>query len=162
VAERRREKVKDSDGGTSYSLSSKSYMLDARRVIPGYSNAITLNNDTLALFEINYKTNAKERYNYTRFWNGTDSATITILPNEWNNKTEDDNVTITGKIEDSSFIMKTANETMRKEFYINDKLVMIVYGKKYPSKALLFQPLSARQLKAFTILSALPYSYFNY
>jgi hypothetical protein len=162
VAERRREKVKDSDGGTSYSLSSKSYMLDARRVIPGYSNAITLNNDTLAVFEINYKTNAKERYNYTRFWNGTDSATITILPNEWNNKTEDDNVTITGKIEDSSFIMKTANETMRKEFYINDKLVMIVYGKKYPSKALLFQPLSARQLKAFTILSALPYSYFNY
>jgi hypothetical protein len=162
VAERKREITRDSDGSRSYSLSSKSYTLDARHIIPGYSNAITLNNDTLAAFDITYKTNAKERYSYTRFWDGTDSATITTLPNEWNNKTEDDNIIITGKIEDSSFVMKTASETTRKEFYINDKLVMIVYGKKYPSKALLFQSLSARQLKAFTILSALPYSYFNY
>ena len=147
VAERRREKVKDSDGSTSYSLSSKSYMLDARRIIPGYSNAITLNNDTLAVFEINYKTNAKERYNYTRFWDGTDSATITTLPNEWNNKTEDDNVTITGKIEDSSFIMKTANETTRKEFYINDKLVMIVYGKNILQKHCCFNHFPHGNLK---------------
>ncbi len=161
VAEREREKIKDSDGGRSYSLNSKSYTLDERSIIPGYSNAITLNNDTLATFAINYKANANEHNNYTRFWDGTDSTTITTLPNEWNNKTEDDNVTITGKIEDSSFLMKTGNERTRKEFYINDKLVMIVYGKLYPSKALLFQSISSKQLKIFTILSSLPYDYFN-
>ena len=162
TAEREREKIKDNDGSTSYSLSSKSYTVDERRIIPGNSNVIMLNNDTLATFAINYKTNANERNNYTRFWDGTDSTTITTLPNEWNNKTEDDNVTITGKIEDSSFLMKTTNERTQKEFYLNDKLVMIVYGKLYPSKALLFQSLSARQVKAFIILSSLPYTYFNY
>ena len=85
-----------------------------------------------------------------------------MLPPEWNNKTEDENITITGKLEGNLFSLKTANERTRKEFYLNDKLVMIVYGKLYPSKALLFQSLSARQLKVFTILSSLPYNYFNY
>jgi hypothetical protein len=160
TAERKREKVKDSDGGTSYSLSSKSYTLDERRIIPGYSNVITLNNDTLATFEMNYKTNAKERNNYKLFWNGTDSTTITALPSEWNNETEDDNLTITGKIEGNSFSMKTLNERTIKEFFLNEKPVMVTYGKTHPVKALLFQSLSEQQLKVFTILSSLPYNLF--
>lgn len=162
TAERVRVKEKDRDGGTSYTLNSKSYTLDERKIIPGYSNAITLNNDTLATFEITYKNNAKERKNYTRLWDGTDSATITVLPQEWNNKKQKDELEITGTLEGAAFSVATANKEAIKKFYINDKPAVTMYGKTYPSAGFLFQPLSLRQLKIFTILSSLPYSYFNY
>lgn len=162
TAEREREKIKEPDGSTSYSLNSKSYSLSERLPIPNFLNVITLAADTLATFKMNSITDAKERKNYTRFWNGTDSSTIAMLPAEWNNMREDDNLTITGKIEGNNFSMKTLNEKTVKEFFVNEEPVMMTYGKTYPVKALLFQPLSERQLKVFTILSSLPYGYFNY
>ena len=162
TAEREREKVENSDGSKSYSVQSGSYRMNERRTDSTFLNAITLGSDTLATFRITYITNAKEHSGYTRFWDGSDSATIITLPREWNNTKEEDNVIIYGKTGDNSFLMKTTKETTAKEFYINDRLVMIVYGKNAPAKALLFQPVSALQLKLFTILCLLPYPYFNY
>ena len=61
-----------------------------------------------------------------------------------------------------SFSMKTSKEKAVKEFYLNDLPILTVYGKYFPANSLLFQQLPAQQLKVFTILSSLPYAYFNY
>jgi hypothetical protein len=162
TAHRERETTTGADGSKSHSISSTEYQLDERHITPDSSNIIVLNNDTIASFAIHYSIDANERKKYTRFWDGQDSTTIRMLPKEWNNKAEDRNVTVAGRIEGNSFSMKTSNETAEKDFYINDQLVLIMFGKTVPGKALLFQPLSIQQLKIFTILSSLPYAYFNY
>ncbi len=61
-----------------------------------------------------------------------------------------------------SFSMKTSKENAVKEYYLSGLPALRVYGKYLPANALLFQQLSAQELKVFTILSSLPYAYFNY
>lgn len=95
-------------------------------------------------------------------WDGSDSSTIRDLPNEWNNNSENANFILSGESGNSQFSMKTKNGILVKEFYTGDQLVLIMYGKKIPRAATLFQPVSEMQLKIFTMLSALPYDYFNY
>jgi hypothetical protein len=151
-AEREREKEKNS-GSVSYTLHSGEYSLMERGVDSSFINVISCGNDTLVTFGITYVQDENEYKSYTHFWDGSDSATIIALPQEWNNVASNDEVKIFGKIEGSPFTMKTGNESTAKEFYIDEKLVMIMYGKNTPEKALLFQPVSTEQLKISTILS---------
>ena len=94
-------------------------------------------------------------------WDGRDSTTIIALPPEWNNKIPENDIVITGKIGASTFSMKTMKGMLFKAFYINNELVSVFEGKDQPVSALIFHPLTLRQLKLFTLLSALPYSYLN-
>jgi len=84
------------------------------------------------------------------------------LPEQWNNNWADPNVLITGTVDGNVFSMQSARERTIKNFFVNGQVALSVYGKKLPSKALAFQQLSPAQMKVFTILSSLPYSYFNY
>jgi hypothetical protein len=161
-AERTREKTRNGDGSKSYSVNRGSYELVERGTDSTFVNAITLAGDTLATFWISYVSAAKEHNNYDRYWDGSDSSTITQLPKEWNNTLEEDNVSIAGQMGANTFSMKTTAENNVKEFSMDDHLVMTVFGKGVPAKALLFQSLSQRQIKVFTILASLPYPYFNY
>ena len=162
TADRKREKTTNSDGSKSYSVESGSYELLERRTDSTFINAITIGSDTLATFRILNLSKSKERTRYTQFWDGRDSATIAPLPGEWNNSAEEDNVTISGQMGSHLFSMKTVKGMNVKEFYISDRLVMIMYGQTTPAKALLFHPFSTLQLKIFTILASLPYPHFNY
>ena len=162
TAERTREKTRNSDGSKSYSVNSGSYELIERRTDSGFINVITLGTDTLATFGITYISNANERSSYKQYWDGSDSSTIVSLPKKWNITWEEDNVSIAGRMGTNTFLMKTAREMNMKEFYIDDHLVLIMLGKTVPAKALLFQPVSVRQLKMFTMLASLPYRHFNY
>lgn len=161
-ADREREKIVNSDGSKSYSVKSGDYYLRERVTDSNFLNAITLGKDTLATFGFSYLSNANEGKNYTRFWDGSDSASIMALPHKWNNSIEDDNIILKGEIGGKLFSMRTSKERIVKEFYIDDQLVIIMYGKSTPKTATLFHPLSALQIKLFTILSSLPYSFFNY
>ena len=161
-AERTREKTRNSDGSKSYSMESSSYGLLERGTDSTFVNAITIGTDTLATFRISYISAEKERNNYERYWDGSDSSTIAPLPMKWNNTGREDNVEIAGQMGTTSFSMKTAAENNVKEFYIDDHLVMTVLGNGLPAKALLFRLLSLRQIKLFTMLASLPYPYFNY
>ncbi len=162
TAEREREKVKNTDGSKSYSLKSGAYILTERRTDSNLSNVIMLGDDTLATFGITYISAANELNSYNRFWDGSDSTTIITLPEEWNNGKADDNVRVSGKLEGTPFFMRTSKQNIAKEFYLNNQLVLIIYGKGAPAKAILFQLLPVRQLKLITIFSSLPYPYFNY
>ena len=64
-------------------------------------------------------------------------------------------------MEGVAFHMQSSKELTEKRFYFNDKPAMITYGSDAPIRAILFQPLSEQQIKLFTILSSIPYSYFN-
>lgn len=161
-AERKREKTRNSDGSKSYSLESGEYQLTDRGTDSSFLNAITLAGDTLATFRISYIPVAGESNNYNQYWDGSDSATITSLPKKWNNQPEGYGISITGQTGTNAFSMKTVREMNAKGFYIDGQLAMIMYGKILPAKAVLFQMLSARQLKMFAILASLPYPYFNY
>lgn len=152
-----RERQHNSDG--SFSTKSTNYALSARFIDPSDLNAITLGKDTLATFNITYENTLKN--NYSKMWNGSDSSTITALPTDWKNTDEEVNVLISGTIEGNSFAMKTSNNRKNKQFYINDQLVTIIHGDELPVNGALFHPISLRQLKFFTILSSLPYAYFN-
>lgn len=158
--ERTRQKETYSDGTKSYSISNGDASIDERRTDPTILNSISLGNDTLATFSIRYI--ADEFRDYTRLWDGTDSSTIIPLPKEWKKKNQEDEVVLSGMMGADSFSMKTSKEKAVKEFYINDLPILTVYGKYLPANALLFQQLSAQRLKVFTILSSLPYAYFNY
>ena len=57
--------------------------------------------------------------------------------------------------------MKTLKGMRIKDFYINDQLVATFYGENEPASAFIYHPVSARQLKIFTILSMLPYTFFS-
>jgi hypothetical protein len=162
TAERNREKTRNSDGSKSYSVTSGSYELVERRIDPASVNSISIGNDTLATFRIVNISKSKERNNYTQFWDGVDSATLAPLPREWNNTSDEDDVTISGQMGNLVFSMKTVKGMNVKEFSIGDSLVMVMYGKTAPAKALLFHPVSVRQLKIFTMLASLPYPNFNY
>jgi hypothetical protein len=121
-------------------------------------NVVTLGKDTLATFSLWATRSVAISHN--KMWDGSDKATVINMPLEWNNKEEKIVVAITGKLEGNSFTMKTSNETRTKEFYINDQLAAITYGKNEPVSALLFHSITTHQLKLFTILSSLPYAYF--
>ena len=169
TAERERTKGDNADAsdnsysvnGKSYSIKTGSYRIMERRIDSSFINVITLGNDTLATYRISY-VKAEEYKSYTHLWDGSDSSTIITLPQEWNNIKEDDNVIIYGKTGDNSFLMKTTNENTASEFYIDEKLAMIMYGGSKPAEAKIFQPVSEQLLKIFTILSSLSYAYFNY
>ena len=155
-----REKEKDPNGSVGYSIYSGEYYAGWREIDPGVENFVTLGSDTLVTFKIAFAT-GNEYKTYIRFWDGSDSATISELPEKWKNTSGADNAILTGHIRDTSFTMRSQKDFSEKQFYIDDKLVMITYGKDAPVRALLFQPLSEQQIKLFTILSSLPYSYFN-
>ncbi len=157
TAQREREKV---DNGN-YTLKNSGYSFVGRYITPDAMHAIILNNDTIT-FNIRYTSDVMEHKKYPRLWDGSDITTVMLLPEDWNNTAEETNVIISGKIGADTFLMKTSRERRIKEFYVNDKLIMVIKGNKEPVTALIFQPVSDIQLKTFTILSSLPYSYFNY
>lgn len=158
-----RERIKESgtDGYKSYHLESSEYSFANRRTDSGFINAVKHGDDTIAAFKLAYLPK-NQRSLYKQLWDGVDSSTIIPLPNEWNNSREDYNVLLQGTIGEDSFTMQSVNERAIKNFFVNDRLALMVYGKKLPAKALLFKQLSQEQLKLFTILSSLPYGYFNY
>lgn len=162
TAEREREKTKNPDGSKSYSVNSGSYSFAGRFIDPGFVHAIIFGQDTLATFRINYKNDANVQKKYTRFWDGSDSATITNLPDDWKNNSEIVSVLLSGEISNQPFSMKNADNNIAKEFYVGEQLVLIMYGQRFPKTATLFQPVTDLQLKIFTMLSSLPYDYFNY
>jgi hypothetical protein len=161
-AEREREKTTDDNGSKMYSVRSSSYNMNERHIDSSFLQVITLGRDTLATFHLVFKPGENEKNSYTRFWDGNDSATISALPRGWTNSKAIANAMLSGKMAGQPFFMNTSNEITAKEFFINGQPAMIMYGKTVPAKALLFQPLSAQQVKLFTILSAVPYAYFNY
>lgn len=154
-----RERTGDGFGG--HSLQSGEYVVDQRNTDSTYINVITLNTDTIASFTIDYIA-SDERQHYTHLWDGTDSTTIMSIPKDWNNNSGTPNVLIKGTIEGNDFIMRSSRECTVKNFFVNNNIALSVYGKPLPVKALRFQQLSAMQIKLFTILASLPYSYFNY
>lgn len=154
-----RERTSDGFGGNS--LQSGEYVVDQRSTDSTYINVITLNADTIGNFTITYFA-SNERQNYTRLWDGADSTTIMPIPQDWNNSSGTPNVLVKGTIEGTDFIMRSSRECTIKNFFVNNNIALSLYGKLLPVKALQFQQLSAMQIKLFTILSALPYSYFNY
>jgi hypothetical protein len=162
TAEREREKVKNSDGSKSYSVESGSYTLMERRIDSTATNMITVGSDTLATFNIKYIPAFGEETTIKQFWDGSDSASVVSLPKEWDKFKEVYHVIVKGKAGDHSFLVKTSHKETVKEFYLDDRLIMIMYGKNAPARAQVFQPVSPLQLKLFTILSSLPYAYFNY
>jgi len=161
TAEREREKIKN-EGSTVYSVNSGEYSLAERGIDSNFMNAITFGNDTLATFRITYTNHSSEQKSYTKFWDGSDSSTIMDLPKDWLNGRMKDDVILNGKIKDLPFTMRSINETAEKQFYINNELAIIIYGETAPVKALQYKSLSEQQLKLFTILSSIPYSYFSY
>lgn len=158
-----RERIKESgtDGYNSYHLESGEYSFANRRTDSGFVNVIKHVEDTIATFKLAYLPK-NLRSLYKQLWDGVDSATVIPLPKEWNNNREDYNVLLKGTIGEDSFTMQSVNERAIKNFFVNGRLALTVYGKKLPAKALLFKQLSQEQLKLFTILSSLPYGYFNY
>jgi hypothetical protein len=160
-ADRERIKEGGTDGYDYYHLESGEYSFANRRTDSGFINAIKHGDDTIATFKLAYLPK-NQRSLYKQLWDGIDSSTIISLPKEWNNNREDYNVLLKGTIREDSFTMQSANERNIKNFFVNGQLALIVYGRKLPAKALLFKQLSQEQLKLFTMLSSLPYGYFNY
>jgi len=160
VAERKRTKEKLANGH-SYGLESGTYNLAWRGTDSTFINTVTLRADTIASFTITYGA-SDEGSNYTRLWDGTDSSTIMPLAKEWNNNRGNPKVFIKGFLYGNAFTMQSSKERVIKNFFVNDRYVLSVFGEKLPARALQFQQLSPDQLKLFIILSSLPYSSFNY
>lgn len=152
-------RVKNED--RSFTTKSTSYAFSGRHIEPGFLHIITIGTDTLATFRIEFSKKVNTAAAYDKMWDGGDSTTVTFLPPAWNNNDDEANVTITGTIAGDPFAMKMQGNTGVKEIFINDRSVMLVVGNNKPVRAQLFQSLSDRQLKIFTILSSLPYTYFN-
>jgi hypothetical protein len=153
-----RERTRNEDG--SFSISSSGYRLFGRNTDSSYLNVITVLGDTMATFSISNSKGEEGKNNHTLMWDGIDSSTIMPLPPDWSNSEEETNILIRGKTRDYSFTMKSSGDSRIKEFFINDQLVTIVHGKNEPVRAFIFHPVTTRDLKLFTILSSLPYSYF--
>ncbi|CAN5826838.1 hypothetical protein BH10BAC2_BH10BAC2_49040 [soil metagenome] len=161
IADRERIKEGGTDGYEYYHLESGEYSFANRRTDSSFINAVKHGDDTIATFKLAYLPK-NQRSLYKQLWDGVDNSTIIPLPKEWNNNREDYNVLLKGTIGEDSFTMQSANERNIKNFFVNGQHALTVYGRKLPGKALLFKQLSQEQLKLFTILSSLPYGYFNY
>lgn len=153
-----RERVRNSDG--SVSMQSTDYKFFGRYTNPHSLHFITLGADTLATFNLTNIIEAASLTSYNQMWDGRDSTTIVRLPPDCNNKVPERDLVISGKMGGISFNMKTLKGKRIKDFYINDQLVATILGQNEPVNAYIFQPISTRQLKLFTILSSLPFSYF--
>ena len=160
-AERERTKEKDTDGNNWYSLESGNYNIVQRGTDSTYIHTIISGTDTVARFSITYVP-SNERRAYTRLWDGSDSTTIMPFPKEWNNDMGTPNVLLNGIMEGNAFSMQSSRERVIKNFFINHQIALSMYGKTLPVRALQFQSLSFTQIKVFTLLSSLPYAYFNY
>jgi hypothetical protein len=159
--EMERVRNKNNDGSKSSYISSSERIPVKRFTDNSNVNSIMLNKDTLALFKIIHVSKESFSNQYDQMWDGSDSSTVMPLPARWNNKSAESEVYISGSLMGIHFYMKTKNETRTKEFYLNDQHVFTIHGKYEPSKAEVFKPVSTEQLKVFTILSSIPYSYFN-
>jgi hypothetical protein len=154
-----RERIKNDDG--SIKMQSTDYRFYARYTDPHFLNVVTFGTDTLATFTITNINEAARLTSYGQMWDGSDSTTIIHLPPDWNNNLAEKDIVISGKMGSNSFNMKTLKGKRIKDFYINDQLVTTIQGQNEPVNAFIFQPISTLQLKLFTILSSLPYSYFS-
>ncbi len=154
-----REKVNNGNG--SFSMQSTDFHVNARYPDPSFQDVIIQGKDTLAKFSLITKSEASSLTLYDKMWDGRDSTSIIHLPADWNNRSPEKDIVISGKMGNNSFNMKTLKGKRIKDFYINDQLVTTYFGENEPENALLFQPVSIRQLKLFTILSSLPYAYLS-
>jgi hypothetical protein len=154
------ERVKDSSGSSSNETSDFSVI--SRSLDSNFLNVITMDKDTLATFSITVMTESPTIKGYDQMWDGSDSTTIVQLPNKWDNLVPEKDVVITGKIGADHFTMKTCKGNRIKDFYLNDQLASTMTGNFEPVNGLVFIPVSCGQLKLFTILSSIPYSYFSF
>jgi hypothetical protein len=161
TAERRRETTHE-NGSKSYSSKSTEYRLLGRYIDTASHHTITMGNEVLVTFSIQYLPPPVIENRQSLAWNGSDSSTIMAMPKEWNNKTVEEDVFLDGKIAGDSFLMKTSKGTRIKDFYINDQLTMTLHGKPFPVKGFTWQPVPMLTQKLFTILASLPYSFYNY
>lgn len=154
-----RERVRNENG--SFSMESSEYSFSARYLDAHAQNVITINGDTLATFKITNKKDPFALSSYDQMWDGKDSTSVIPLPPDWNNKAAEADLVISGTTGKDTFSMKTWKGKRIKEFYINDQLVTTILGRGEPISGVVFHPVSTRQIKIFTILSCLPYSYFG-
>ncbi len=162
TAERSIETTRDSDGSKWRSVDAVSdYGYAERNVNREEYQYIVLKADTLARFTLEYTPFPREHLQYSQYWNGTDTATRGPLPQKWNNHSEDVSLTVWGKLRDIPFRMQTSSELQVKHFYMEEQLVLVMVGKDFPVRALQYRSLTPEQLKAFTMLASLPYSYFQ-
>jgi hypothetical protein len=94
-------------------------------------------------------------------WDGSDTATIVPLKEEWKNPTRQDEVLLQIRTSSDSIYMKSSIEQTVKEFSVNQKTVLVVYGADVPVRGSMLHPVSKANLELFTLLASLPYNYFN-
>jgi hypothetical protein len=154
------ERVKDSNG--SVSVSNSEFSLSSRYLDSNFLNVITRDADTLATFNITNINESTTIKNYDQMWDGKDSTTIVQLPAAWDNEVPEKDIVITGKMGNDAFTMKTYKGKRIKEFYLNDQLATTMIGNFEPVRGQVLLPVSTSQLKLFTILSSIPYSFFTF
>ncbi|MGZ3938043.1 MAG: hypothetical protein ACXVLT_05005 [Flavisolibacter sp.] len=161
TAEREREVTRNSDGSKSYSTMTSSDQLSERRPDTVSECLVIKEDDTIARFRINYLRGLNDSNSYKKMWDGADTATIIPLKEEWKNSTRQDDILLQIKTANDSIYMKSSMEQTVKEFSINQKTVLVIYGANVPVRGFLFHPLSKSDLELFTLLASLPYNYFN-
>ena len=167
-AQRDREKV-SANAPSSYSLQKGKYYNETRTdyqktgrsIDQNYLNLLILNSDTIASFKIKYVEDDPKRYKNQKMWDGSDSTTITDLTEDVISKKTGTNVVLSGILEGQLFSMKSSSKNLIKKFYLGELLVAIIEGGERPFKGYTYQPLTAFQLKIFTILASLPYENFH-
>jgi hypothetical protein len=161
TAEREREVTRNSDGSKSYSTTTSSDQLSGRQIDSVSDCLVIRQGDTIARFKINYLRGLNDSNTYNKMWDGSDTATIVPLKEEWKNPTRQDEVLLQIRTSSDSIYMKSSIEQTVKEFSVNQKTVLVVYGADVPVRGSMLHPVSKANLELFTLLASLPYNYFN-
>jgi hypothetical protein len=120
-------------------------------------------NDTIAVFNISRGKSNEYRGSYSFYWDGVDSATITPLATDWNNRHSYSAITLTGSLYGKPFTILTSKNGNHLDAWYNETLVAtLLLSGDIPSNGVLYQDdLEPRVLKALAMFTSLPLSYFR-
>jgi hypothetical protein len=154
VAERRR--VKDEEGLKSVEVGE--YHQGWREIKPDVMHVITLNDDTVSSFNIQFRLVEEH---FSRMWNGRDTSAIDSLPVEFNNPVRVE-MEMKGNINNNHFELVSSDEGRIKKLTLNGEEVFTFYSNSGPDGVLSHRKLNEMQLKIITILCLLSDKYYQY
>lgn len=149
-----RERVNHDDG---YKSLEKSEYNSARILDKDSRNYITKGADTLGWYMVSFERSAKV---WKQMWNGIDTATINILPFEWNNGFTRE-MRLTGKLNDQDFSMETIENGANQKFVLNGEYIAKVNGRN-SFNASLFHDLDQETVNVIAVLCKISDYYFRY
>jgi hypothetical protein len=134
----------------------------SRYMDPEQNSLLLLGPDTIGEFKFKYGRKEGLKENFTHYWNGQDSATITPLPSNWTNTGLYKELHVDGTLYGKPFTLQNSKENSQLDVYYDGMHIatLRVLGDVPRDGMVYYADVEEKVLKALTTFTSLPFSFF--